>query len=254
MCSMEYNELPANAAEMRLSPYKKDFQHSYVFGVFPIIELADNRPSALFRIILSSKLGEEGRRLLTEKAAAEGVPVTVDDRTIERLSPKENCFAIGAFRKFSAPPDADTDHIVLVNPSDRGNLGNIVRSAVAFGFRDIAVVRPAADIFDPHAVRASMGALFRIRTAYFDTFDEYLAAAGRRKLYPFMLCGSPMEAEAPDRSLPCSLIFGNESAGLEDAFAHMGTPLRITHENTVDSLNLTVAAGIGMHWFRQEVH
>ena len=45
-----------------------------------------------------------------------------------------------------------------------------------------------------------------------------------------------------------------ESAGLEDAFAHMGTPLRITHENTVDSLNLTVAAGIGMHWFRQEVH
>ena len=249
----EYSELPGNAAEMRLSPYKKDFAHSYVFGVFPIIELADNRPSALFRIILSSKLGDEGRRLLTEKAAAAGVPVVTDDRTIERHSPKENCFADGAFRKFSALPDPGADHVVLVNPSDRGNLGSIVRSAVAFGFRDIAVVRPAADIFDPHAVRASMGALFRIRPAYFDTFDEYLTAAGRRMLYPFMLCGAPMEAARPDRSQPCSLIFGNESAGLDESFARLGLPLRITHENTVDSLNLNVAAGIGLHWFRQEV-
>ena len=34
-----------------------------------------------------------------------------------------------------------------------------------------------------------------------------------------------------------------------DHFLSLGTPVRITHENTVDSLNLTIAAGIGIHWF-----
>jgi TrmH family RNA methyltransferase len=84
---------------------------------------------------------------------------------------------------------------------------------------------------------------------FFRSFDEYAAAAGSRTYYPFMLKGSPMESERPDISSPCSLIFGNESSGLDDSFLNVGKPLRITHGSGVDSLNLTVAAGIGMHWF-----
>ncbi len=247
---MRYRELPENASEMRLSPYRKDFSYSYVFGIFPVIELAENLPSALFRIILSTRISEEGLRLIRAKAAGAGAAVTFDDRTVERLSPKENCFAIGVFSKFESSPDKAADHIVLVNPSDKGNAGNIIRTAAAFGFSDVAVIRPAADVFDPHSVRASMGALFRIRPSFFNTFEEYASASGDRNYYPFMLNGSPMENTVPDRSLPCSLIFGNESAGLDKAFETIGRPVRITHTDAVDSLNLTVAAGIGMHWWR----
>lgn len=246
---MEFSSLPENCAEMRLSPYRKDFLHSYVFGVFPVIELADSLPSALFRIVMSSKISESSKKLLVSKAEELGVALQTDDKTIERLSPKENCFAIGVFRKFSSAPDPEKDHIVLVNPSDRGNLGGIIRSAVAFGFRDVVMITPCADLFDPHTVRSTMGALFRVRPAFFDSFDSYETVCGRRNFYPFMLKGSPMERAVPDRSLPCSLIFGNESSGLDDSYLGTGNPVRIMHGNEVDSLNLSVAAGIGMHWF-----
>ena len=247
---MEYAKLPDNYSEMRLSPYRKDFSHSYVFGVFPIIELTDHHPSAVFRIVAGTRLSEEGRKLLSERADRLNIRLETDDRVIERLSPKENCFAIAAFSKFYGSPDPAADHAVLVNPSDKGNLGTIIRTLTAFGFKDLAVIRPAADLFDPHTVRASMGALFRISPSVFDSFEEYAQAAGaRRNYYSFMLNGRPMEDIVPDRTLPCSLIFGNESSGLPDSFLSLGTPVRITHENTVDSLNLTIAAGIGMHWF-----
>ena len=252
---MEFSTLPENFREMRLLPYKKDFGYSYVFGLFPVIELADNLPSALFRIVTSSKLSESNRMLLAEKASKLSVPVNVDDRVIERLSPKENCFAIGIFRKFGAEKvAAENSHIVLVNPADKGNLGNIVRSAVAFGFKDIVLIGQSADLFDPHTVRASMGALFCIRPSHFDTFGDYLSVCGERDFFPFMLKGSPLETFEPNHAaeLPFSLIFGNESSGLDDSFLSVGRPLRIAQTDQVDSLNLTVAAGIAMHWFRRQ--
>ena len=248
---MKYQKLPDNYKEMRLSPYKKDFSYSYVFGLFPIVELIDNMPSAIFRIIVSSKLAASGREVIEARAKGEGLDIVCDDRTVERLSPKENCFAIGVFRKFETEIDPEKNHIVLVNPSDKGNLGNIVRTAVAFGFEDLVVIGSGADLFDPHTVRSSMGAVFRIRPAHSNTFEEYAGAAGARTFYPFMLNGEPMENEKPDTALPCSLIFGNESSGLDDSYLKLGRPLRITHGTGVDSLNLTVAAGIGMHWFAQ---
>ncbi len=234
---------------MKVRPYKKDLPYAYTCGVFPTIELMDHCPSAVFRIIVSGKIGKGGD-LIRERAAKLQIPVVVDDKTIARLSPKENCFAIGLFTKYTCTLNPTKDHIVLVNPSDMGNLGTIIRTLTAFGYQDLAMIRPCADVFDPKAVRASMGALFRIRVHLFDTFEDYRAVCGDRDFYPFMLDGKPLETiELPKTRKPYSLLFGNESSGLPPSYLTFGTPVRITHQNTVDSLNLTIAAGIGMHWF-----
>ena len=58
-------------------------------------------------------------------------------------------------------------HVVLVNPADMGNLGTVARTMAGFGFGELAVVTPAADVFHPKTVRASMGALFRLNVARF---------------------------------------------------------------------------------------
>ena len=95
-----------------------------------------------------------------------------------------------------------------------------------------------------------MGAFFRVRIHTYKSFDEYLKDAGEREFYPFMLKGRDLESFSPiiDKNKPCSLIFGNESRGLDDSYLKVGTPLCIRHLDTVDSLNLTIAAGIAMHW------
>ena len=51
---------------------------------------------------------------------------------------------------------------------------------------------------------------------------------------------------------PFSLIFGNEASGLPDAFAEMGVSTLIPHSGKIDSLNLAIAAGIGMYAFTQK--
>ena len=48
---------------------------------------------------------------------------------------------------------------------------------------------------------------------------------------------------------PFSLVFGNEASGLPDAFAQMGVSTLIPHSHQIDSLNLAIAAGIGMYAF-----
>lgn len=65
-------------------------------------------------------------------------------------------------------------HVVLHHISDAGNLGTILRSALGFGYKDIAIIRPATDPFDPHTVRASMGAIFSLRIREYETMDEYM--------------------------------------------------------------------------------
>ena len=69
-------------------------------------------------------------------------------------------------------------------------------------------------------------------------------------LYPFMLDGSVMLEEATAKvQSPYALVFGNEGSGLPPEFAEMGQAVRIPHNDKIDSLNLSIAVGIGAYAF-----
>lgn len=230
----------------RLKRYQKDFEHSYTFGVFATLELLDARPEHLLRVVLASK-GERntGVAQLIDACARRHVPVEVSDSAIERLSSKESHLAVGVFRKYTPHLDPRRNHLVLVNPSDMGNLGTIVRTMLGFGITDLALIRPAVDIFDPKAIRASMGAIFRLSFEYFDRFETYQAAFAHN-LYPLMTSGRA----AIDRVAfepPFALVFGNESSGLSDDFLDKGVSVTIPHNPQIDSLNLSVAVAIALY-------
>jgi TrmH family RNA methyltransferase len=91
-----------------------------------------------------------------------------------------------------------------------------------------------------------MGALFQINYKYFDSFNEYLSLAKLRNFYPFMTNGKA-DLEKVQFVKPYSLIFGNESAGLDDKFLAIGTSVKISQGSKIDSLNLSVAVGIGVY-------
>ena len=150
----------------------------------------------------------------------------------------------------SRAEDSEGCHLALHHPSDKGNLGTMLRTALGFGYRDIAIIRPAADAFDPHVVRASMGAIFGLNVRYYDDFAAYRADFPQHMLYPFMLDASvPLDQAVAQKKTPFTLIMGNEGSGLPAEFAAMGQPVRIPHNHEIDSLNLSVAAAIGMYTF-----
>ena len=85
---------------------------------------------------------------------------------------------------------------------------------------------------------------------HFDSFDQYRAQYPLRRLFPFMLTGAvPLDEAVQKVDGPFSLVFGNEASGLPDAFAQMGVSTLIPHSHQIDSLNLAIAAGIGMYAF-----
>ena len=135
--------------------------------------------------------------------------------------------------------------MVLVNPEDMGNLGTICRTMLAFGFKDLGIVRPAVDTFDPKVGRASMGSIFKINFQYFDSFDEYREKF-KRNIYTFMTDGDTNLTEASFED-PYSLVFGSESAGLEPSFKNLGKSIKIYQTDDVDSLNLAISVGISLH-------
>ena len=234
-----------------LTAYKSSLDYSYAPGVFPSMECLLHRPDKVRRLLLhSSAAGRDGAEALRAKAEALGVRVEEADRVLARVSGKENCFAAAVFEKFADSLLPDRPHVVLHNPGDSGNVGTILRTALGLGVEDVALVRPCVDVFDPKTVRASMGSLFRLRIMVCDTFDEYRASFPDRKLYPFMLDASvPLRRAAETRPPVWTLVFGNEGKGLPPAFAQMGQAVRIESNDKVDSLNLGVAAAIGIYQF-----
>ncbi|MCH5163087.1 MAG: TrmH family RNA methyltransferase [Clostridiales bacterium] len=223
--------------------YKKEDNISYALGATVAMELLNNRPECVRTVYISPKSDVDA---VAKKARELGVNIVEGDKAFNILSPKENCFVIGEFDKFDTRLDEDKNHVVLVNPSNAGNLGTVIRAALAFDCGNIAVIRPAVDYFDPKTVRASMGAVFSVNVMMFDSFEDYEKSFPNRVIVPFMLSGEPFGKKSFSRDKRYSLVFGNEATGLPKEFEKYGA-VRIEQSDKVDSLNLSVAASIAMY-------
>ena len=238
----------------KLEPYSRKLDYSYQLGVFPSLMLLEARPDAALRLLLHPKgLENEGVVKLRERCAGLGVREELAERTLRRESKKDNCFAALVFKKYDCPLDPAANHAVLCQISDNGNAGTAMRSLLGFGVRDVALIRPCVDVFDPHVLRASMGAFFKLRVRTYDTFDDYRKEHPDRPLYPFMLDGArPLDDVAREAKAPFSLVFGNEQTGLPPRFAEVGQSVFIPQSPEIDSLNLAVAVSVGTYVFTRE--
>ncbi len=236
--------------DVQLKSYKKDFDYSYTLGVFPTLELLNFQIDNVIKVIISqSGMDNQGVIKILDVCKEKNIEVQINDKAINRISKKENCYAIGVFKKYSLRLSASNNHVVLVNPGDMGNLGTIIRTIMGFGIKELAIIRPGVDIYDPKVVRSSMGALFRLSFQYFDSFSEYMNSFNH-DIYTFMLnAKETLHSVRISDANPFSLVFGNEGSGLSDDFLDIGTSVIIPHSNEIDSLNLSIAVGIASYEF-----
>ena len=235
---------------MDIKSYKKDAEYSYTLGAFPTIELLKTRPQDVLEVYVHSTFTDiETIEALTKPYH---IPILYQDKMINKLSDKENCFVIGVFKKYNDSLEKNQSHIVLVNPGNMGNMGTIIRTAIGFGIKNIAIISPGVDVFHPKTIRASMGALFRINCQYFDSFEAYKQQYSNHEIFCFMLnANRQLTIDNCPKPELFSLVFGNEATGLDNSYLQEGTSVIIPQSKEVDSLNITIAAGIGMYLFTQ---
>ena len=226
--------------------YEKDMDYSYTLGIFPTIELLNRKSIAVSKIIFSSEINKDIENKIIELCNNK-IEYTYDDKLIKKISDKENCYVIGIFNKYYSNLDLNEPHVVLVNPSNMGNVGTIIRTMLGFNYKNLAIITPSVDIFNPKVIRASMGSIFGVNIKLFSSFDEYKETYNKHKIYTFMTDGKLKLNEIEKDNL-VSLVFGNESSGLDESYKKYESVV-INHSNEIDSLNLTIAIGISLYEF-----
>jgi TrmH family RNA methyltransferase len=147
---------------------------------------------------------------------------------------------IGVYRRVDLPreplPDAG---LALWRVSDPGNVGTLIRSADALGPAFVALSEGSADATSPKALRASMGALFRIPLVPFE------AAPGRRVA---LVTHSGTPLPSVDLTPPVTFVLGAEREGLpDDVLATCEERATIPLSTGSESLNVAAAGAIALY-------
>lgn len=174
--------------------------------------------------LISSEIAQK----LTDTQSAQGV------FAVCRM--KENTFALEKGRKY----------IALDNVQDPSNLGAIARTAEALGI-DGMFVSGGCDIYNPKALRASMGSMLRLRIMQTDGLADVIEQA--KRMHIACLAAVPDKGALDIKAIKCFeggmiCIIGNEANGISEAVKRVCTPITISMPGRAESLNASVAAAI----------
>jgi TrmH family RNA methyltransferase len=134
---------------------------------------------------------------------------------------------------------------VLEGVEKPGNLGAVLRTADAAGVTGLIVANPRTDLFNPNAIRASLGAIFTVPLAAVSSV-ECLAwlRAQKYSLVAARVDGAANYTAADFRG-PSAIILGSEAAGLSSQWhAPDIQAIQLPMLGSVDSLNVSVTAAV----------
>lgn len=188
--------------------------------------------------------------------------IPVSEEVIDSLASRSASQGIVAvYKRHYTPLDALDLHggelvIVLDRLRDPGNVGTLIRAADAAGATAIVSLLPAADAFDPKAVRSSMGSLFNVPVIASENAEEVFARlhnAGLRSV-----AADPYEGVMWGRGLwegGVALVLGNEAQGLsQDVRAQVQVWARLPIVGKAESLNVAIAGGVLMYaWLAENL-
>ena len=187
---------------------------------------------------------ESGRRLILSPRCAEKISVMAN--------------APSVFGVFSLPEDrrarfeAPGRFLALEGVQDPGNIGTILRTALAFGADGVITDRLCGDLFSPKALRASMGAALNLPVLLTESMPDALNDLKRRGCRLFATALTDRAVLLPDVQVPESFVLavGNEGHGLSDeALALADETVLIPMSGAIQSLNAATAAAVALYEF-----
>jgi TrmH family RNA methyltransferase len=203
------------------------------------------------------------RHLLRGLQAAHCRIHSVPDEVVSGLTEGRGGGAIVGLVRIPEPPTLDRALadcggspailLVAVEVEEPGNVGALVRTALASGAAAFLAVGPS-DPFHPKAVRTSMGSLFRLPVRRYRTFRELLDELRLQEVTTLGACASGgvplprLELEA--RSL--ALCVGSEAAGLSaEVRALLDLQVTIPMGSSIDSYSVNAAAAVILYELRR---
>ena len=204
------------------------------------------KPQAIYRIYFSKSFMSKNKEIIN-KANSLKIPFKeLPKKELEYLSQTKSPSGILALCFLSKEMKLNLTvkrWLFLDNISDPGNLGTIMRSALWFNFKNIALSKNCVDAYNPKVVRSSMGAIFHLSVHRDINLIEF------KKDYE-IIGTNQKESNLDSFKTPKKfiLIIGSEARGIsKENLKHINNRLGIKRLGFGDSLNAAIAASIIMY-------
>lgn len=173
--------------------------------------------------------------------------ILIDEKLCKYLSftvTSQNLFAIVNLKQQNKNTISNKV-LVLDKLQNPDNLGAIIRTAVATGFTDILSIE-SVDCFNDKCIRASMGNVFKVNIQNI-TYDDIISLKQTHLLVIADMHGDNIfNAKLNVKNI--ALVVGNEGNGISDKIRTLADEVvSIPMQNNVESLNVSVSAGILMY-------
>ena len=206
------------------------------------------------RFIFATKLGwnhPDGKKILEEAQRAKVRCLEVTPKIVTYLADTvtpEGILVVVGKPAFAWPRAPFSLVLGVYQAQDPGNMGTLFRSAEAFGAQGLLLTEGCCDPFNPKAVRASMGSLFRMPFMLGETWSRYIAWMKENGFRSYALAadgpGSLPQEKFPEK---VALWVGSEGSGLpEDLARACDARINIPMKGKVESLNVGVAASLAL--------
>ena len=175
------------------------------------------------------------------------VPVTyVSMDVMKKISDMESVSEYYAVCYKKEESDIGNRMIMLDGIQDPGNLGTIIRSAVAFNFDTVVLSKSTVDLYNPKVIRSTKGMLFNINIIVRD-LESFIS-----ELDDYVVYGTDVvngnDVRNIDVSEKIGIVFGNEGRGISSGVRELCDKfMYIDMNNDCESLNASVAASILMY-------
>lgn len=135
--------------------------------------------------------------------------------------------------------------LALDNIQDPGNLGTIIRSAVAFNIDTILISENTVDLYNPKVIRATQGLIFKINIAICNLEEKLMELKKNNYKILATKVNGGNELKSIEKLEKFAIIMGNEGNGVSDDLMKMSDQfLYIKMNENCESLNVGVATSI----------
>lgn len=225
-----------------------------VEGPFLVEEALNAAPQVKTHSVLVAGSAAEKFQSLLSRLPAEAELTHVPERLFESVAQTQSPQGIAALvevpaytlEQIMALPNGLL--VVACRIQDPGNLGTMMRTALAFSATGFLTLQETVSPFNPKVVRSSAGAIFRIPVLTSLDPNQALPFLSRHVRVVAAEPGSPSPLSQADLSGPLAILVGREAGGLPKEIARYANQLlRIPIRKEVDSLNAATAASIFLY-------
>ncbi len=177
----------------------------------------------------------------------EEVQIIVTEAILEKISSAKSTPKVIAICKAKKEkPIKETKVVYLNNVQDPGNVGTIIRTALAFKYFDIILDEGTASKYNQKVIQASQGSIFQENIVN-GTYEDLLKL--KEQGYKVLVTALTDEAVSLNsfnavKNEKLVIVFGNEGQGVEKRIIDIANYVIKIPISNIDSLNVSVAAGI----------